>query len=97
MSSLAWKQVHSKSPEKPGEAGGPAAQEAEDPIEGSPAPVQQEQDAAVREMNSPSNQERARQRKQLKPIYVSENPDEGAWNLRSPHRMRLAASLQLGI
>ena len=70
--------MHSRSLEKPGGAGGPAAQEGEDPIEGSPVPVQQQQAVAAREMGSPPNQGRARQRKQLKPIYVSENLDEGA-------------------
>ena len=82
MSSLFLSQVRSKSTGKEGEAGNPAAEEAEDPIEGSPAPLQQQQqqlDAAAQETSSPPTQGRARQRKQLKPVYTSRPHNEGAW------------------
>ncbi len=59
----------------------------DDPIEGSPAPPQQQQpDAAAQGMSSPPlqgkssppSQGRARQRKQLKPLYAGKELDEGA-------------------
>ena len=80
MSSSVLSQVHSKSTGKEGEAEGPAAGTPEDPIEGSPAPLQQQQQgAAAQETSSPPRQGQARQRKQLKPLYTSKSPHEGAW------------------
>lgn len=62
---------------------GPAADVAEDPIEGGPAPPplqQQPLAAAAQEMRSPSTQGRARQHDHLKPAHVSTMLDKGAWS-----------------
>lgn len=82
LSGLVVWQALSRNAGKAAEAGAAAAEVAEDdPIEGSPAPPQQQRqpEEAPQGTSSPPSQNWARQRKQLKPLYAGKELDEGAW------------------
>ena len=70
-------QAHRKTTGGQGEATGPSARnvEAEDPIEASPALLQQRLNAAAQE----PQQRQTHQRKPLKRVYAGDKLDAGVW------------------